>query len=367
MDIGNGNTNNNSIEKKRAFIINIAYYAIISAITIFAVKYSLEWMMPFIIGYIVASMLKPFIKKMEKKIRINKKLLAALVVLVFYATIGVLIGFVSVKLFVSIRDIFTKLPDIYKTSIEPSISSGFDFMLYWFSRLDQSVAQGFSDIINSFSKSLGNIITSISSGTVGFITNMLTSVPVFFVKLVFAIISSFYFAIDYDLVSKFLKRQFPEKSQNLLLDIKKYTLQTLLKFSKAYGIIIGITFTELSIGFLILGVEKAIAIAALIAILDIIPVLGVGGILFPWAITRLIKGDFVFAAGLIIIYVIVLVVRNVIEPKVVGSQVGLHPIVMLICMFTGVKIFGFLGLFIMPIIIIIIKKLNDSGKIKILK
>jgi len=367
MDTIDKNTNKNKTEKKRAFIINIIYYVLISAIAFLALKYSLEWLLPFITGFIIASMLKPFIKKIESKIPINKKLLAGLVVLIFYATIGVLIGFISVKLFVSIRDVFTKLPDIYKNSIEPSIYSGFEFFVYWFSRLDQGAGQGLNDIIKSFSTSLGNIITSISTGTVGLITNMLSSVPAFFVKLVFSIISSFYFAIDYDLISKFLRRQLSQKSEHLLLDIKTYTMQTILKFVKAYGIIIGVTFVELSIGFLILGVEKAFAIAALIAVLDIIPVLGVGGILFPWALTQLIKGNVTFAAGLFIIYVIVLVVRNIIEPKVVGNQVGLHPVVMLICMFTGVKIFGFLGLFIMPMIIIILKNLNDSGKIKIFK
>ena len=367
MDTIDKNTNKNNTERKRAFIINIIYYLAISAIAFLALKYGLEWMLPFIIGFIIPSMLKPVIKKIESKIPINKKLLAGLVVLVFYATIGVLIGLVSVKLFVNTRDVFAKLPDIYKSSIEPSIYSGFEFLVYWFSKLDQSAGQGLNDIIKSFSTSLGNIITSISSGTVGLITNMLSSVPSFFVKLVFSIISSFYFTIDYDLISKFLRRQLSKKAEHILMDIKTYTLQTLLKFCKAYGIIIGVTFVELSIGFLILGVEKAFTIAALIAVLDIIPVLGVGGILFPWALTQLIKGNVTFAIGLIITYIIVLVVRNIIEPKVVGSQVGLHPVVMLICMFTGVKIFGFLGLFIMPIIIIILKNLNDSGKIKIFK
>ena len=113
--------------------------------------------------------------------------------------------------------------------------------------------------------------------------------------------------------------------------------------------------------------DKAFTIAAIIAVLDIIPVLGVGGAIFPWALVQLIKGRFVFAIGLIVLYVIVLVVRNIIEPKVVGGQVGLHPVVMLICMFAGVKIFGVLGLFVMPVVIIILKNLNDSGKIRIFK
>jgi len=82
---------------------------------------------------------------------------------------------------------------------------------------------------------------------------------------------------------------------------------------------------------------------------------------------KFFTGEIKMAVGLAIIYVVVLVVRNIIEPKVVGDQIGLHPIVILMCMFAGVQIFGLIGLFLLPIIIIILKKLNDSGKIKIFK
>lgn len=355
------------IEKKRAFIIKSIYYTIISAIMIITIKYSIDWLTPFIAGFTIASILKPVIRKAELKLRINKKLLSALIILIFYATIGVLIGLISVKLFVSTKEVFTGLPVIYKNSIEPAIYEFFNFLVQWAQRLDPAIVQGLNDIMISFSQSLGNIISSVSSGAVSLITNMLSSVPAFFVKIVFSIISSFYFAMDYDVITKFMMRQLPGKTKKLISEIKLYTTQTLWKFCKAYGIIISITFVELSIGFLILKVDKPFTVAALIAIMDIVPVLGVGGIVIPWAIIKLFTGEISAAVGLIIIYVVVLVVRNIIEPKVVGGQVGLHPIVMLMCMFAGVQIFGFLGLFLLPIIIIILKNLNDSGKIKIFK
>lgn len=355
------------IEKKRAFIIKAAYYTIISIISLGAIKYSMDWLLPFIVGFAIASMLKPVIKKTQSNIKMNKKFLSALIIFLFYGTIGVFIGLISVKLFVSTKEIFTMLPNIYKNTIEPEIYQAFSILVKWTSRLDPAIVQGLNDIITSFSQSLGNIISSISSGVVGLITNMLSSVPAFFVKVVFSIISSFYFAMDYDLITEFIMRQLPEKIKISISEVKTHTVKTLWKFCKAYGIIIGITFIELSIGFLILKVDKAFTIAALIAIMDIVPVLGVGGIVIPWAIIKFFTGEITMAAGLCIIYVVVLVVRNIIEPKVVGNQVGLHPIVMLICMFAGVQIFGFIGLFLLPIIIIILKNLNDSGKIRIFK
>ncbi|MGB5823160.1 MAG: sporulation integral membrane protein YtvI [Proteocatella sp.] len=357
----------NDIENKRAFIIKAVYYTIISIMMIATVKYSIDWLMPFIVGFTIASMLKPVIKKAQSKIKISKKFLSAMIILIFYGTIGVFIGLILVKMFVSTKEIFITLPDIYKNTIEPGIYQAFNFLVQWTSRLDPAIVQGLNDIITSFSQSLGNLISSISSGVVSLITNMLSSVPAFFVKIVFSIISSFYFAMDYDVITGFIVRQLPEEIKTSLSEVKTHTVKTLWKFGKAYGIIIGITFIELSIGFLILKIDKAFTIAALIAIMDIIPVLGVGGIVIPWAIIKFFTGEITVAAGLVVIYVFVLVVRNIIEPKVVGDQVGLHPIVMLMCMFAGVQIFGFIGLFLLPIIIIILKNLNDSGKIKIFK
>jgi len=358
---------NNDIENKRAFIIKALYYTIISIISVATIKYSIDWLMPFIVGFAIASMLKPIIKKTQSNFKMNKKILSALIILIFYGTIGVFIGLISVKLFVSTKEIFIMLPNLYKDTIEPEIYQVFSILVQWTSRLDPAIVRGMNDIITSFSQSLGNLISSISSGVVGLITNMLSSVPAFFVKVVFSIISSFYFAMDYDIITGFIMRQLPEKIKSSISEVKSHTAKTMWKFCKAYGIIIGITFIELSIGLLILKVDKAFTIAALIAIMDIVPVLGVGGIVVPWAIIKFFTGEIKMAVGLAIIYVVVLVVRNIIEPKVVGDQIGLHPIVMLMCMFAGVQIFGLIGLFLLPIIIIILKKLNDSGKIKIFK
>ena len=109
--------------------------------------------------------------------------------------------------------------------------------------------------------------------------------------------------------------------------------------------------------------DKAIHIAALIAVIDIMPVFGTGTVVIPWSIIELVKGNTLFAIGLAILYIIITVVHNILEPKLVGKQIGLHPLIMLICMYVGVKVFGFIGLFILPIIAAIMKYLYDNDKI----
>jgi len=105
------------------------------------------------------------------------------------------------------------------------------------------------------------------------------------------------------------------------------------------------------------------SIAAFTAVVDILPVLGTGLVLIPWALFHLIKGNLSLGLGLVLIYVVITVIRNVLEPKLVGQQIGLHPIVMLLCMYAGVRIFGVIGLFILPFSILVIKYLYDHGKL----
>lgn len=355
------------IEKRRSFIINTGYFVLVGAIIFLAIKYSLLWLTPFIIGFIVASILRPIIKKIQKNFRLGHKPLAALVVLVFYGTIGLIVGLLSVKLFLSMKDLFIWLPNYYTQSVEPVFIELLNWTQGWFAALDPELLQSLSDISSNLISSIATLISRFSSGMVSFISSGISSVPNFFVSLVFAIISSFFFAIDYPAVTNFLGKQLTAKQKETLIEIKETVGKTLINFVKAYSIIMGITFLEISLGLSLLKVENAFYIAAIIAVLDVLPALGSGGVLIPWAIIQMLKSNWFLGIGLLILYVVVLVVRNIIEPKVVGGRIGLPPIIMLMCMFAGVKIFGILGLFILPIVVIIIKELNESGKIRVFK
>ena len=109
------------------------------------------------------------------------------------------------------------------------------------------------------------------------------------------------------------------------------------------------TFTELGILFRIFGIGNGVIKAALIAVLDIMPILGTGGIMIPWAVISLVLGYTKLGIQLLAIYVIVTVIRNYVEPKIVGTQLGLHPIITLVTMFIGLRLFGFLGMFGLPV------------------
>ena len=138
-------------------------------------------------------------------------------------------------------------------------------------------------------------------------------------------------------------------------------MSTVLKYIKSYMILMVITFVELSAGFLILGIEYAIGLAALIALIDLLPVLGTGGVLIPWLIINIILGNYGLAISLLVLYVVITVIRNILEPKIIGQQIGVHPLAMLVSMYVGLRLFGFVGVFAMPILLVVIKGFRESG------
>ena len=138
-----------------------------------------------------------------------------------------------------------------------------------------------------------------------------------------------------------------------------------MKFVIAYGKLMTLTFIELTIGLSILGIENAMVVAFVIAVFDVLPVLGTGGIMIPWILISFLNSSPKLAIGLLILYLVVTIIRNIVEPKIVGNQIGLHPLLMLLCMYLGVKLFGFLGLFIMPFLILILQNLNQEGLIRL--
>jgi predicted PurR-regulated permease PerM len=139
------------------------------------------------------------------------------------------------------------------------------------------------------------------------------------------------------------------------------------QYGRSYVLILGITFAELTLGLLILGVKRFVLIALLIAILDIFPVLGTGTVLIPWAVIALIQGSIGRGIGLLVLYAVITVIRQVIEPRIVGKHVGLHPLITLICMFVGTSLFGWIGLFGLPILMAILLELHNSGTLRVFR
>ncbi len=354
-------------ERKRAFIFNIVYYLILAAVFVLVVKYLLPLLTPFVVAFVIAYVLHRPIDFLSRKLKIPYKGIALLMVLAFYAIIGVLIARVSIWAFWEINALIALLPQIYAVHLEPFFLGCFDELERLVPQIDPSLVSLVQSFDDQFMGWIGSFISSLSSWAVGTASSLATSIPGLFIKLVLLIISTFFISTDYEKLTGFCLRQMSESGKNLFLQIKQYLVGTLFVCIGSYAIIVCLTFMELSIGLSFIGVEHATLIAAVIAIFDILPVLGTGGIMIPWGIFELVRGDVRLGISLLILYVIITVIRNIVEPKIVGSQLGLHPVVTLSSMFVGVQLFGVVGLFGFPIGLSLLRYLNDNGSIHIFK
>lgn len=351
------------IDKQKAFIIHVVYIVLILVLGYIGIKYVLPLLMPFVIGIVIAVIFRHPIDIISNKIKVNRTVISIIMLLLFYGVLVFVISMIGFKVFTFLENLVGNAPTVYNDSILPAIR-----------KLSGNLSDKYPDIKDYLNNFMNNIDTSVftklseaSSTILGKITSFAGQVPTLLIKLIFTIVSSFFFTIDYYRITRFIVHQFSGERREVLLKLKDNGFGTLGKFIKAYSMIISITFVELSIGFLIIGIPNSLLIAGLVAIIDILPILGTGAVLLPWSIISFIMGNSRVGVGMLILYVIILAVRQTLEPKIVGQQIGLHPIVTLILMYVGAQLMGVLGLLLLPIIATLLLKLNEDGTIHLLK
>lgn len=355
-----------TIQQRKNFLINIAYATIVLVIIGGLMKFATLYLMPFIIGFVIATLVKPVVRYTNKLFG-NKKWLAIGVMVLFYALVAALLFWLSLRAIAMVQYYIPKLDSFYDNTLVPMIQQGAADLESWLSLLDPKIASIVDTAMNDFLKNLNVYASSMSSAAIVWATGIVTSIPNLFIAILITVISSFFFTLDYSNIVSFCLKLLPERGRMMVFDIKTIFSSLIGKYLKSYAILMSLTFVELSIGFWILGLPKPILLGFVISIIDILPVLGTGTVLIPWAIFSIVTGNTTFGVGMILVYSVITVVRNVLEPKVIGKEIGLHPLATLVSIFVGLKMFGFAGLFILPISVTILKTLHDEGKLDILK
>ena len=352
-------------EKRRSFIINFTYWVLLVVIALLLTRYALPMLAPFVIGSVIAYMLRRPTQYAARRLKLPYKPMALLAVLLFYATVGLLTVVLVLKAFSGAQMLVSVIPELYEEDIAPLLFRAFAGVENALLQIDPSLFGFVSSMEEQLMQSLGNMISSLSAWAVGTISGLATGIPALFIDLVLMIISSFFMATDFDLLTGFCARQMGEKGTALFNQIRQYVIGTLFVCIRSYAIIMFLTFLQLAVGLALIGVNHPVLIAALTAAFDILPVLGTGGVMLPWAAIVLLSGDYSLAIGLTLVYVVITVVRNIIEPKIVGAQLGLHPMVTLVSMYAGLQLFGVVGLFGAPILLSLLRHLNANGTVSL--
>ena len=337
-------------------------------------KYLLAVFAPFIIAWLMATLTNSISAVICRRAKIPHKLCSAVILTLLFFAIGLAL-FLGITRFLSEIEKFisrlTSNSDILPQKMSElsdkleNIGSHIPLVREFKSHDKLSgLGDRLEEILTSFliglASDLGTAITSVA----GAVFKTLPSIILF---LVISIISSFYFALDLDSVNGWVRGLIPKGLLPKAGRLKKQAKHLVLRYVKAYSILMVLTFFEVFTGLSIIGVDYAFLLAGLISVLDVLPILGVGTVLLPWAVFSFFVHDFDRGIALVVLWAIVTVIRQIAEPKIVGETIGLHPIVTLIGMYVGFKLFSVVGMFLAPTAIICIKSCfsplptTDSG------
>lgn len=333
------------MQQKRDFLVNCAYWAIIAAAVYLGFEYLLPISVPFLLGIPIAYL----VVWLSRKLHCPNKAFRIVLTILIYGIIGLLVTLLAVKAISTISSIIKWLPEVYEHKLLPLAMLIYDWFCQTIEVLDPALITALEKLGESLISGLKNLVSYLSGVAVNLVSGLVTGVPSLILSLLAMIFSTVFVANDYERIRAFASENLPQRAKNILRNIRIYLTDTLFVVIRSYILIMLLTFTELSILFTVFGIEHAVLKAAVIALLDIMPILGTGGIMIPWAVISLVLGYPKLGIQLLAIYGIVTVIRNYVEPKIVGTQLGLHPIITLVTMFIGLRLFGFLGMFGLPI------------------
>lgn len=373
-----------TLEKRRSFIINFVYYTILIALFCLVLRYAFTPMLPLIIAAFLAIVLQKPVNKIVAKTKIPKGIVAAITVLLVMAIFGGIVYLLGGRLIAELRSfidfvrlkiedyswietqvysVVNALPTFLKDSVTPTVN---EFLEKLKPAMESDAASGVYKI--SFATiDFPNILKNYFSG----ILDTAKQIPSVLVAMLVCVVGACFMTTEYDIFSNAIRRYAPGGENNLISATKRVLMTSVGKLFKAYFLIMCITFLELLAGlylFKLIGIFDSnymVAIALLSAMFDILPIVGIGTILWPWAIFSIVTGNVGLGIGLILLYIFVTVIRQIIEPKFVAGQMHMPAALTLSVMYIGLKTFGVIGMFAFTIALYCIKALDTEGVIHI--
>lgn len=352
-------------EKYKSYLLKFAYWASIALLAVVFLKYLLSPLVPFIIALCISALIRPLVMRMAQIRGVKEKAAAIVLALLTYILLAGLAVLLFIGIISALADWAGQLPTLFTETVSPWIVEKSVDLSLWIERIAPDMDISLDKMLPDAVSSMGGSIINFSGKVVSWVSSIGARLPRTMLATVICVIATIFVSADYEKLRGAVAGALPEKIIAILRKVRKAFKDTILKYAKSYALILLITFAEICVGLLIIGFENAPLIACAIAVFDILPIVGSGMVLLPWTVIVFIQGQTIKGLGLAILYVTVIVVRQIMEPKIVGKQVGLHPLVTLMCMWIGLKLAGGVGMFVVPISLLILKNLYEEGYIRL--
>ncbi|MBR7164695.1 MAG: sporulation integral membrane protein YtvI [Clostridia bacterium] len=331
----------------RVKILDALLLIALTAVIYFAVEKLFFLLFPIALALIFSEANRKSFRRLHPLSPLVKRILIVLILLIFFALLSLLmillvdqlihgasaaasylsqgVGNVTALCSKGIRSFEGVISHVLKRDMENSLTS----------RLPKLFEGFLQTILEEIPKGIGALVSF---------------VPRFFISLLIFVIATYYFSCDWKRMNRSLSRIIHSDRMEKIKVAKERMLQGLIQYGKAYLLLFLLTFSQLFLGLSVLRIQGAAGKAFFIALVDLLPIFGCGTVLVPWGIATLIMGSTAKGIGILVLFTVLFVVRQFLEPKLVGDSIGLHPLLSLILVISGLTFFGLLGMILFPLI-----------------
>lgn len=350
------------LQKHLRFLLFLAY----AALALAALAVLLPGLLPFLLALGLACLLEGPVRLLSDKGKLRRPWAAAVVMVLF--TFLLLAG--SAALLRRLWYELALLSDRFPALLEAvrGLGSWAEGLLYRLTvAVPPSARSALETALESATAQIGELLSGLSARVLHWTAGAVSALPAAGLFLFTTLLACFFILAGRPALFAFFRRQIPERWLPRLEQTAERLKSALGGWLRAQGILMVVTFLLLGAGFLLMGIDLALLLAAGVALLDALPVFGTGTVLFPWAAAELLGGNFRRAAALLVLYAVIWLTRSLLEPKLIADRAGLHPLAALLAMYLGFTLFGVAGMLLAPLAAVVLRQLHESGILKLWK
>ncbi|MCM1046755.1 MAG: sporulation integral membrane protein YtvI [Candidatus Gastranaerophilales bacterium] len=342
-------------------LINLAVALVIFLLVILLLPKLLIFFAPFVAGWIIALIASPLVRFFEEKIKIKRKAGSAFVIIVVIGLVVLVLYLAGTKLGQEIVGLVRALPDMW-AGMETDFEEIGQNLSVVYNRLPKDLQLKLTEMAEQVGSYVGDILGQLSSPTIAAVGNFAMQLPTVLIGVIMALLSAYFFVAERDVVGQWFRGHMPSFVQSNYRIVKHSLVKSVGGYLKAQLKIEVWMYLLLVIGLTLLHVNYALLIALGIAFLDMLPFFGTGTVMVPWAIVKILSGDYKIAVGLLIIWGVGQLARQVIQPKIMGDSMGMPAIPTLFLLYIGYRLSGVIGMIVaVPIGLVVVNMYQEGA------
>lgn len=345
--------NQQFIKKAINFIIFIVVFTILFVLFFSTLSYT----GPFVFAIFIAIITRPFTSFLKRKLRFSSSIAAMVSTLLVFAILFLLAIALFFKITIEAKTLLNSMPKV--ESVVKYFENLLSEIKVYYEQIDPSLTQKFTEEISSVSRTVIGITTDVAKTLI----STAIGLPVVLMVIFIAFLATYFFSKDLLRMEIKFTSIFSPKGKENVIAVWRESGKMVLGYFKSYSIVVSLTFLESFIGFSVLNVKYALILSIACALLDVLPIIGISAVYLPLTIIYLSMGKYATAIGLLVLLTAVTIIRQIIEPKLYASTLGLHPAAVLVAIFIGIKAYGFLGMLYLLCVMVLYKILR---KVKVL-